>query len=66
MDHIPASFSITADQFLKIHSWSKLLPEAEGGGRFTYMFTPTSLGVVITVRDNITGAEINVTDYESW
>jgi hypothetical protein len=36
------------------------------GGRFTYMMTPTSLGTVCKVRDNLDGDEIDVTDYDMW
>lgn len=35
------------------------------GGRLTYAFTPTSLGV-ITVIKCACGAEVNVTDFDSW
>ena len=34
-------------------------------GRFTYSFTPTSLGVVIKVKCAC-GQEIDVTPYEDW
>lgn len=36
------------------------------GGGYEYIFTPCSLGVGITVRNIITGEEINLTDYENW
>jgi hypothetical protein len=36
------------------------------GGRFTYSFTPTSLGVVVKVRDAITGLEEDLTNYDHW
>lgn len=35
------------------------------GGRITYSFTPTSLGVVVTASC-LCGKKLNVTDYESW
>lgn len=35
------------------------------GGRLTFSFTPTSLGVVTVVKCAC-GAEVNLTDYESW
>lgn len=35
------------------------------GGRWTYSFTPTSLGTAITVHCAC-GKEENVTDYDSW
>lgn len=35
------------------------------GGRFTYMFTPTGLGMIIRVRC-LCGKEIDLTDSENW
>jgi hypothetical protein len=36
------------------------------GGAFTYMFTPTTLGLVTEVKNNLTGETINLTDFEDW
>ena len=36
------------------------------GGQFSYKFTPTSLGDIITVIDGTSGEELNVTDFDSW
>lgn len=36
------------------------------GGEITYSFTPTSLGSIVRVRHVQTGAELDVTDYDSW
>ena len=36
------------------------------GGGFTYMFTPTGLGMVIKVVNNITKEELDLTDYKDW
>ena len=35
------------------------------GGRFTYCFTPTGLGVLTSVRCAC-GAEVNLTDTNDW
>jgi len=35
------------------------------GGRITFQFTPTSLGL-ITIVTCICGEELNLTDYEGW
>lgn len=35
------------------------------GGRLSYCFTPTSIGVIFKIKCNC-GQEIDVTDYESW
>ncbi len=36
------------------------------GGRYTYSFTPNSLGTVIKVTDSMTKKEIDLSDYENW
>ena len=36
------------------------------GGALTYMFTPTTLGLAIEVKNNITNETINLTDYDEW
>lgn len=70
-------FTLDAEEQTRLHEWmaeqNKLLTEQnksnyEGasGGRFTYSFTPTSLGVVTKVQDDLTGNEIDLTDYSMW
>ena len=36
------------------------------GGVYTFSFTPTSLGVVATVTNNLTKKTIDLTEYEQW
>lgn len=36
------------------------------GGRYTYSFTPNSLGVGVIVTDNISKDSIDLTDYGGW
>lgn len=36
------------------------------GGNLSFTFVPTTLGTVIRVRDSITGAEIDLSDYDNW
>lgn len=52
-------------EFMSLQSGDKAY-EGSIGGRFTYSFTPTSLGTVTKVRDNISGEELDVTDYGAW
>ncbi len=35
------------------------------GGRFTYKYTPTSLGIVAKIECGC-GSEVDVTDYSEW
>lgn len=36
------------------------------GGGYSYIFTPTSLGMGISVMNTLTGDEINLTNYDAW
>ena len=62
-------FRLTEEQTTKLLDWMNALPVAETGavgGRFTYMFTPTGIGLVVKVEDGITKQQIDLTDYNDW
>jgi hypothetical protein len=70
-------FELDENQQLKINAWqveldSALLNEGKTtetgaiGGRFTYSFTPTSLGTIVKVHDELTKQELDLTDYDCW
>lgn len=68
-------FEITPKEMKQINSWlaehDKECPytqrEKQGaiGGRLTYQFTPTGLGIVTRVICGC-GAETDISDYETW
>lgn len=66
----PLKFGIDKAEYAKFKEWKdkKDLEKYTGaiGGRFTYEFTPTSLGIVIKVRDSMDKDEIDLTDYNMW
>ncbi len=66
-------FHLDEDQQKKLANWLgelavKNKDKCGGaiGGSKTYSFTPTNLGVVVTVYDEFTKETIDLTDYESW
>lgn len=64
-------FSLTEEQTEKALVWQEELCKDDAnigaiGGRFTYKITPTGLGNIIIIVDNVTKQELNVTDYEDW
>lgn len=72
-------FSVPADQRDKLDKWiaenNAGVARQQGGdspyyggsgGSLTYSFTPTSLGLIVKVTNNMTGQTIDLTDYESW
>lgn len=63
-------FSLTLQQEEKLAAWTKKkdMSKYTGaiGGRFTYSFTPTNLGIVVKIKDELDQTEVDVTDYDSW
>jgi hypothetical protein len=73
------NFSLSSEQYEKIAGFiieqDKIVAERQGrteayygacDGGYSYRFTPTSLGTAVVVINNLTKAEINVSDYENW
>ena len=65
-------FCLTEDQENRVKEWMKdhrnecTLDDAGAiGGRYTYEFTPTGLGMCEVVKC-VCGSELNVTDYDGW
>lgn len=49
--------------------WIRNQPARYGGaigGSITFLFTTTSLGHVVRIRNNHTNEEVDVTDYSEW
>lgn len=68
---IPLKFEINNKELEKLNKWLKTKDiykySGTSGGRFTYSFTPTSIGTVITVSDAMEQKDkIDITDYENW
>jgi len=63
-------FELDEDEQKKLNKWFKKKDSKKYsgaiGGRYTYSFTPTSLGVCVRVRDDLDKDEIDLTDYLSW
>jgi hypothetical protein len=36
------------------------------GGQYTYSFTPTTLGTITKLTDNVSGRVHDLTDYTGW
>ena len=61
--------TLTLEQQVHIDAWKATLPAAvigASGGRFTYLLTPTGVGTIMEIQDNITGHTLNITDYTTW
>jgi hypothetical protein len=62
------TFEITDEQTKKVEQWDQCKGKPSGaiGGRLSYIFTPTSLGVAVTVSCAICQQELDLTDYGRW
>jgi len=65
-------FSLTEEEENKYKTWvkehNKICPIKDTGaigGRISFQFTPTSLGL-ITIVKCACGEELNLTDYKGW
>ncbi len=62
-------FNLSPKEWQKIHDWQaghEVVYCGAIGGRYTYTFTPTSLGIIIKVKDAITKTELDLSEYEHW
>ena len=64
-------FTLTDEQEEKLADWIKDLKDLGSfqgaiGGRLTYEFTPTSLGMIVKVKDSMYHNEIDLSDYQDW
>ena len=69
MENMTQSFTLNREENRRIMDWVAALPEGKYGsigGRITYSFTPTSLGLITVVTDGLSGAELNLTNFEEW
>ena len=65
------TFTISDQEEKKLIKWKQqhhckaINKQATEGGRFTYIFTPTGLGICTTVKC-MCGEKINLTDTNDW
>ncbi|PAK53420.1 hypothetical protein CHH75_09140 [Paenibacillus sp. 7541] len=57
-------FEITREMAEKIRKWDSCLAVDVSGGKFAYIFIPTSIGLVIKVRCDVCNRELDLT--EDW
>jgi hypothetical protein len=60
-------FRLTLDQLRKLEEWTtnlKIAYTGAIGGSLTFCFTPTGVGMMIRVKYNVTGASLDLSDYD--
>lgn len=60
------SEQVVADEWIKEQKEKHPHPGTTIGGRFGYKFSPTGLGVAVSIHDNLTGEMKEVTDVSNW
>lgn len=68
-------FELTNEQYETVRAWHDTHDAETGhfsepngpiGGTLRYELTPTSIGTAVAVKCSICGAELDITDYDSW
>lgn len=62
-------FQLTKKQTKMFEDWISSRPEkpiGAIGGRYVFSFCSTTIGVVVKVRDDGTGEELDLSCYEDW
>lgn len=71
----PFQFELDDDEITRFKAWrdeqeEKVSKMSRGygacGGGYTFSFTPTGIGLSVTVKNTVTKEEIDLTDYDSW
>lgn len=63
------NFKLTDEQINAVNDWKSNHDQVYCGaigGRYSFEFTPTGVGIIIVIKDNITNEKLDVTDYESF
>ncbi len=64
------NFYLTDEQLITFNKWrEEQIEKNEGpsiGGRWTFSFTETGIGVVTKAFDNLLDEEIDLSDYDCW
>lgn len=64
-------FELDDDMITKFESWKQEQKEKDpffptAGERWTFMFTISGLGTIVRAKDEVTGEEIDLTDWENF
>ena len=63
------TFTLTQEQLEAADKWQESQRQIYNGvigGRWTYVITPTSIGLIVKLIDNVTKAEIDLTKYDAF
>ena len=64
-------FELTESEIKKFEKWKKEMKKKDdsmptAGERWTFMFTPSGLGTIVLAKDEATGEEIDLTDWDNF
>jgi hypothetical protein len=69
MSETKTQFALTWEQEQVANTWIETRNKEDCGpigGRWSYRFTPTSIGMMIALVDNATSEELDLTDYDAF
>jgi hypothetical protein len=59
-------FMIAKDEYLYLKKWDLWNEDDKFTSRYSYTFSPTSIGHVIKVRETLTKKQIDISNYDNW
>lgn len=59
-------FMIEKDQYLSLKKWDLWNEDDQFTSRYSYKFSPTSIGDVIKVTETLTKNQIDISNYDNW
>lgn len=62
-------FELTEEQEKKYNEWKSTHKKVDGGaigGRYSFIFSPTGVGVFVRVEDAATGKYLDLNDYDAF
>jgi hypothetical protein len=59
-------FMVEQDELVARRQNSDIPYYGASGGAYSYIFTITSLGLMVSIRNNLTKVEVNLTDTSDW
>jgi len=61
------NFKLEDSQIKKLNKWKEEIKSRYGKyGGYTYSFTPTGVGYIVTVKSDLTKAKLDLSEVEKW
>ncbi|MDM7986624.1 MAG: hypothetical protein QUS13_04770 [Smithella sp.] len=65
-DDFKKGFVIKEQEYRTLQEWKNWNAQDEFTSRYVYKFSPSSIGLAITIIDTFTNDQIDISDYDNW